>query len=110
MVLKTFSIYDTKAEAYLPPFFCSTAGVAIRNFEAAANDQGHQFHKHASDYCLFELGTFDDQTGQLEMLKAPISLGLAMTFIKYIPPGTDVETRADSPLPFLPQSNTKETN
>lgn len=87
MVLKIFSIYDTKAEAYLPPFFSPTSGVAVRNFEAAAHDQSHAFHIHASDFCLMELGEFDDSNGSIKMLTAPRSLGLAINYIKPGHPG-----------------------
>lgn len=34
--LKLFSIYDTKALAYLPPFFLPQRGQAMRTFETAA--------------------------------------------------------------------------
>lgn len=86
MVLKIFSIFDSKALAYLPPFFVPTAGVAVRNFEQAANEEGHAFSKHASDYGLWELGTFDDSTGVLLMHDNPISLGLAQQFVEDLTP------------------------
>ncbi len=98
MILKSFSIYDTKAEAFLPPFFCPTSGVAIRNFEAAANEQGHAFNKHATDYNLFELGTFDDVTGIITSLKAPISHGLAITMIAVKPASREEENTTNLSL------------
>lgn len=85
MILKAFSIFDSKALTYLTPFFCPTAGVAVRNFEAAANDEGHAFHLHASDYGLFEIGEFDDQTAILTPHQTPVSLGLAQQFVRPLP-------------------------
>lgn len=87
MTLKMFSIFDSKAEAYLAPFFCPTAAVAMRNFEQAANDEGHAFHRHSGDYTLFELSEFNDATAELTPLKTPHNLGLAQNFIKPTTPG-----------------------
>ena len=80
MKLKVFSIYDSKAEAYLQPIYALATGAALRSFEAAANDEGHDFHRFAGDYTLFEIGTFDQHSGLLEILKAPINLGTALQF------------------------------
>ncbi len=63
--MKIFSVYDDKADAYTQPFFATTAGVAIRQFQQAANEEGHQFNRHAADYTLFELGEFDEHTGAI---------------------------------------------
>lgn len=78
MILKVFAIYDSKAEAYLPPFFCSSKGVAIRMFSDAASDGTHNFCKHSSDYTLFELGSFDDNSALFLMHPAPVPLGTAL--------------------------------
>ncbi len=80
MKLKIFSVFDTKAEAYLTPFFCPSTGVAIRSFEAAANDATHQFRLYAADFTLFELGTYEQSTAKFEILPAPMNLGSALTF------------------------------
>lgn len=93
MILKVFSVFDTKAEAYIPPFYCATSGIAVRNFEQAANEEGHAFQMHAQDYCLFELGEFDDHTGIITMKTAPIALGLAQNYIKGLPPVTLSEVK-----------------
>lgn len=80
MVLKIFSVFDSKAAAFITPFFCPTSAVALRNFTAAANEEGHAFHIHSSDFSLFELGEFDDGTGSVKNLQAPVSLGLAINY------------------------------
>jgi len=80
--MKIFSVRDSKAEAFLPPFFAQTAGVAIRQFESAVNDESHDMHRFAEDYTLFELGEFDESSGALLPLDTPHSLGLAIGFIK----------------------------
>lgn len=82
MQLKRFSVFDLKAEAFLPPFYAQTTGLAIRMFESAASDQNHDFHKYATDYTLFELGTFDQAKGVSEDLPAPVNLGLAASYAR----------------------------
>lgn len=82
MQQQIFSVFDSKAEAFLPPFYAPTPGVAMRSFEAAANSAEHDFHKYAGDYMLFQLGSFEDSTGKFEIRDVPVSLGLAITFIR----------------------------
>lgn len=77
--MKIFSVFDSKAEAYNVPFFAPTTAVGVRMFKRAANDEGSDFCRHAEDYCLFELGEFNVETGVLEVLKSPRSLGLALS-------------------------------
>ena len=76
--MKVFSVYDAKAEAYLPPMFFQSRGVAIRSFGAAAADEKHDFHRFAADYTLFELGDFDENSGKFSLLSAPVALGNAL--------------------------------
>lgn len=81
MILKAFSVFDCKAEAYLPPFFTSTTALAMRSFGTAANTADHDFHKYAADYTLFEIGWYDDSNGLLDSKDAHSNLGTALTFI-----------------------------
>ncbi len=76
-----FSIYDSKAEAYIQPFYSQTTGTAIRSFETAVNENGHDFNKYAGDYTLFELGEFDQATGESTARETQLNLGLAITFM-----------------------------
>lgn len=80
-MLKLFSVYDSKAGAFIQPFFSQSTGTAVRAFEQAANDEDHYFHQFAGDYTLFELGSFEQETAKFEIHSSPINLGLAITFI-----------------------------
>ena len=82
MIHRIFTVYDEKAEAYLPPFYFQAVGQAIRAFSDSANDPNHQFNKHPSDYTIFELGHFDDQDAKFHPFETPHSHGLAITFIQ----------------------------
>lgn len=81
MKLEMFSIYDSKATAFLQPFFSLSAGTAIREFSDAANSTDHEFNRHAEDYTLFHLGTFDQGEGEFTLSAVPISLGLAAALL-----------------------------
>lgn len=77
MITKIFTIYDSKTEAYMSPFFNHATGGAIRSFEEACRDESSTFHKYPTDFTLFEIGTFDDTTAQITLHDAKISLGSA---------------------------------
>ncbi len=77
---KVFCVYDCKAEAFLPPFLCPTAGVALRRFEVTATDVDHDFSRFAADYTLFEIGEFDEVGGFVQMHEAKMNLGTALQF------------------------------
>lgn len=79
MLLLVFSVFDSKAEAYLRPFFAETKGLAIRSFRDAANDASSDMCKHAEDYTLYRVGFFSQSSGVLEPCN-PESLGNALTF------------------------------
>ncbi len=80
MKLEIFSVFDSKAQAFLPPFFLPMLGQATRVFQNAANDEGHAFGKNPSDYTLFHLGSFDDETAKITTKITPRNLGLARTY------------------------------
>lgn len=82
MILKMFSIYDAKAEAFSQPFFVPTKGLAIRSFTDAANDPKTNIHLYPEDYTLFELGEFDDAKALFVPLSTPNPIGLAIEFKK----------------------------
>lgn len=75
-----FSIYDSKAQAYQTPFGSQTVATALRSFEGAVTEEGHQFNKHAMDYTLFQVGSFDETTGVITPITA-VNLGLAAQFL-----------------------------
>lgn len=79
--MKVFSVYDSKAQGYLPPFFCVNAAVALRSFQSAVQDSGHDFHRYSGDYTLFELGEWDSENGKFENLLTPHNLGVAVQFL-----------------------------
>lgn len=79
MKLLAFAVFDSKAEAFLRPFFAETKGLAIRSFSAAVNDSSSDIAKWPGDYTLFLIGGYDQVTGHL-LAADPVSMGNALTF------------------------------
>lgn len=80
--MRIFSVYDSKVEAYMTPFFMKSKGEAVRSFADAANDSSTYVSKHPGDYTLFDLGEFDEETATFNLSSTPISLGVAVEFVK----------------------------
>jgi len=79
--MKVFVVYDSAAEAYGLPFFIRSVGEAVRSFTQAAHDPQTLVSKHPDQFTLFEIGTYDDLNGHIEMYAAHKSLGKALEYI-----------------------------
>ena len=80
MILKIFTVYDSKAEAYFRPFYEQSKGSAIRAFTDTCNDVEHTFFRHSEDYTLFYLGEYDDNNASFKLAPAPEAIGNALEF------------------------------
>lgn len=80
MILQMFQVYDSKAKAYLPPFFLASAGLAVRAISECVTDPKHNFCKYSEDFCLYHTGSWDDLDGSIDQFKTPINLGLCTSF------------------------------
>lgn len=68
MILKVYSVFDSKLATFDRPFYMQTDAAAIRGFSDAVNDPNgpvSSWNKHPEDYSLFYLGEFDDQDGTI---------------------------------------------
>lgn len=74
-----YSVYDSKAGAWIQPFFAPNNAVALRAFHTAACDPTHDFHIHGADYTLFHVGDWDQHQGRLIPLDSNVNLGNALT-------------------------------
>ena len=66
MITFAYSVFDKKVGAFVAPFFCRSNGEAIRSFIDACADEKHQFFRHAGDYELYCIASYDDETGSFE--------------------------------------------
>lgn len=80
--MKVFSIYDSKAEVYWSPRFYLNAGVALREFSDAAQARNgdNELSAHPEDYTLFEIGDWDENTGELRTYPSKVALGVALEY------------------------------
>ena len=85
MNLDIFTVYDSAAKAYLPPFFLQNVAMALREFEACANSKEHQFGRHPGYYTLFKLGTFQDDTGEWVIYPEPERVATAHELVQQSP-------------------------
>lgn len=82
MIQHVMAAFDKKAKAYLPPFYAPKVAVAVRTFAEAANTPDHQVCKHAEDFALFLLGTWDDETGLFQLTATPTHVAEALQLKK----------------------------
>lgn len=80
MKVKIYSVYDSKASAFMMPQFYQTAGIAERAFTEAVNTKDTPFFKYPEDFTMFELGVFDDEGATFELHNTPVSMGVAIQF------------------------------
>ncbi len=80
MIIKLFTIYDSKADAYLAPIHMQTTGQALRAFQDTVLDPTHAFSKHPEDYSLFSVGQFDDSNCKFDLLPTPICIAKAIEY------------------------------
>ena len=80
MILRIFSVRDAKADAFLQPMFMQSRGVALRAFSDSCMDSSHMFNRHPEDYCLYELGIWDDGKGSFELYQQPMPIANGYDF------------------------------
>lgn len=59
------ALYDRAIEGYGPIMTVHTRGEAIRSFKKEAETQGSNINAHPTDYELWQVGTYDDETGHI---------------------------------------------
>lgn len=71
MRLIVCAVFDVAAECYGRPIFTAAVGLAIRSFtdEVNRNAPENALHQHPADFMLFQLGTFDDNSGTFEPMQ-----------------------------------------
>lgn len=59
------AVYDVVGATYDRPFAVPSVAVGVRSFQNALKDPQAQISKNPSDYALYEIGAYDDQSGEL---------------------------------------------
>lgn len=82
MLLRVCAVRDAKTEVFSHPMFFVTKGVAIRSFFDEAARAGSDIAKHSEDFALFDLGVYDDNTGQFTGNEQPVMMCSAMDAVQ----------------------------
>lgn len=65
MIKKIFTLLDSKAEMYLPPFVANTKAAAIREMQNVMRNPQTPMSMNKEDFSLWDLGTYNDNTGEI---------------------------------------------
>jgi len=76
-----FSMYDNKLEGFMRPFFLQTKAVAVRAIIDLAKDPKEATAQHPGDYTLYQLGTFEDHSGEIQQFTPPLRVGVVSELI-----------------------------
>ncbi len=82
MKLKVYTLFDSKVEIYMKPFYLKNKGEALRAFTDIANDKDTNVGKYPEDFTLFEIGEYDEETGHHQSYEAKKPLGTALEYKK----------------------------
>lgn len=74
MELVAVAVRDSAVDAFMRPFFVPSTAFAVRSFGEAVKEAGSPMSQAPQDYALFELGSFDEETGRFENLESPRQL------------------------------------
>lgn len=79
MKTEIFAVHDSAADAFAQPMFFKNTATSLRAFAAACRDENTDLHQHPSDYTLFKIGEFDEDSGKLTALE-PVSVAKALDY------------------------------
>jgi len=82
MQLKMYSVRDSKAETFHPPFYKRTHGEAERDFQALAHDEKSQVSKFPEDFDLYWVGSYDELSGKVNGLDSPQHIVKAIQLVR----------------------------
>lgn len=86
MTRKTYSVFDSKARAFIYPFPSTNHATAVRSFEQAVQTQGHDFQRFAEDYTLFYIGEFNEETAEFAQPATPEAIVKAIALLAFDDP------------------------
>jgi len=81
-MLKLFSIYDGKIRSFMRPFLDAHTGSALRSFEQACKEPTSPFAQFPADFVLYEVGTFNEETGETTSYSPKIQLAAAIDYVR----------------------------
>jgi len=70
MEQKLYVVYDSASETYTAPTVHRARGEAIRSFTDGVNSPDGVLSTHSADFTLFEIGEYNQATGDLTLYEA----------------------------------------
>lgn len=81
-MMKLFAVRDVKADAFGAPMSISTVGLAIRSFSDACCASNSELARFPEDYMLYELGSYEPNSGKIVSLDVPLFVMSATEAVK----------------------------
>lgn len=80
MKQQVMCVYDSVAKVFFRPFYVPIKEVGIRSFAAACNDPQTDMFRSPSDFVLFHLAEFDDESGRFDCFAQAVHCGVGSSF------------------------------
>ena len=74
MIYGVYAIYDSAAHVFTAPTIDISDASAVRSFQQAIANSGSVMNFKPDDFSLYQVGTFDVETGELEPFTPPSRL------------------------------------
>lgn len=74
MIYGVYAIYDSAAHVFTAPTIDISDASAVRSFQQAISNSGSVMNFKPDDFSLYQVGTFDVETGELEPFTPPSRL------------------------------------
>lgn len=89
VLLRLYSIYDSKAEQFSPPQVYHNDMIALRAFEGLVNDDKTLINSYPEDFSLHYIGNLGDSDGRYyiddsDESRVPILVGRAVDYVQDI--------------------------
>lgn len=81
MIYGVYSIFDSATGLFLEPSIGVSDGAAVRAFMQALANSGSIMNFKPDDFSLYQVGTFDVETGKLEPFVPPSRLIVGSGFL-----------------------------
>ena len=87
VLLRLYSIYDSKAEQFSPPQVYHNDMLALRAFEGLVNDDKTLINSYPEDFSLYYVGNLGDSDGRYcidgsDEARVPILVGRALDYVQ----------------------------
>lgn len=88
-MLQVFAVFDSKGAAFGTPMFVPTKGMAIRSFSDVVADGKSNISRHPEDYGLFEIGSYEPNTGLIKPISPPVQILSASSVASMLAPAPE---------------------